>query len=66
MFPDSHASERLTWSGYKKANFDSIIRSQSSDGSWSGGHVGPAFITPVYLTILQLDNAALPIYQGTH
>jgi hypothetical protein len=40
-----------------------MIHSQSGDGSWSGGHVGPAFITPVYLTILQLDNAALPIYQ---
>jgi Prenyltransferase and squalene oxidase repeat len=63
LFPESKASERLTWSGYKKTNFESIIRSQSSDGSWSGGHVGPAFITPVYLTILQLDNAALPIYQ---
>jgi hypothetical protein len=63
LFPDSKASERMTWSGYKKDNFAGIISSQSSDGSWSGGHVGPAFITPVYLTILQLDNAALPIYQ---
>jgi hypothetical protein len=63
LFPDSKASERLTWKGYKKDNFPSIIQSQSSDGSWSGGMVGPAFITPVYLTILQLDNAALPIYQ---
>jgi hypothetical protein len=63
LFPDSKSSERLTWSGYKKENFENMIRSQSSDGSWSGGHVGPAFITPVYLSILQLDNAALPIYQ---
>ena len=63
LFPDSKESERLTWSKYKKDNFESMIHSQSGDGSWSGGHVGPAFITPVYLTILQLDNAALPIYQ---
>jgi hypothetical protein len=63
LFPDSKPSERLTWSGYKKDNFSAIIQAQASDGSWSGGHVGPAFITPVYLTILQLDNAALPIYQ---
>jgi hypothetical protein len=63
LFPESKASERLTWSGYKKDNFSAMIQSQASDGSWSGGHVGPAFITPVYLTILQLDNAALPIYQ---
>jgi len=63
LFPDSKASERLSWKGYKKDNFANIIQSQASDGSWSGGMVGPAFITPVYLTILQLDNAALPIYQ---
>jgi hypothetical protein len=63
LFPDSKGGDRLTWSAYKKDNFESMIRSQSSDGSWSGGHVGPAFITPVYLSILQLDNAALPIYQ---
>jgi hypothetical protein len=63
LFPDSKENERLKWSGYKKSTFAEIIRSQSTDGSWSGGHVGPAFITPVYLTILQLDNAALPIYQ---
>ncbi|HEY7313144.1 MAG TPA: prenyltransferase/squalene oxidase repeat-containing protein [Gemmataceae bacterium] len=63
LFPDAKASDRLTWSGYKKDNFQSIIQSQASDGSWSGGMVGPNFITPVYLTILQLDNAALPIYQ---
>ncbi len=63
LFPDSKASDRLTWSGYKKDNFHNIISSQSSDGSWSGGMVGAAFITPVYLSLLQLDNAALPIYQ---
>jgi hypothetical protein len=63
LFPNSKPSERLTWSGYKKENFPGMISSQSSDGSWSGGMVGANFITPVYLTILQLDNAALPIYQ---
>jgi hypothetical protein len=63
LFPNSKGSERLTWSGYKKENFPGMISSQSSDGSWSGGMVGANFITPVYLTILQLDNAALPIYQ---
>jgi hypothetical protein len=63
LFPDAPANDRLQWSKYKKATFDGLIRSQSSDGSWSGGMVGPNFITPVYLTILQLDNAALPIYQ---
>jgi hypothetical protein len=63
LFPNSKGSDRLSWSGYKKDNFSGMISSQSSDGSWSGGMVGANFITPVYLTILQLDNAALPIYQ---
>ena len=40
-------------------------RSAGSDTarSWSGSHVGPVFATAVYLSIMQLDNAALPIYQ---
>lgn len=63
LFPESPEKERLKWSTYRSKVFRGLITSQSSDGSWSGGMVGPAFITPVYLTILQLDNAALPIYQ---
>lgn len=63
LFPDSREADRLTWSKYKKATFDNLVRSQSADGSWTGGHVGPVFITAVHLTILQLDNAVLPIYQ---
>jgi hypothetical protein len=62
LFPDSKG-EGLKWSAFRKASFDSLVRSQGSDGSWSGGHVGPVFITAVHLSILQLDKAALPIYQ---
>ncbi|HXG12735.1 MAG TPA: prenyltransferase/squalene oxidase repeat-containing protein [Gemmataceae bacterium] len=62
LFPNSKESERLTWSKYKQTFFPALIRSQGADGSWQGGHVGPVFITAVYLTILQLDNATLPIY----
>ena len=43
--------------------FPKLKAQQSADGSWTGGHVGPSFITAVHLTILQLDNACLPIYQ---
>jgi hypothetical protein len=43
--------------------FDHLLRMQSSDGSWNGGFVGPIFATTAYLTILQLDNGTLPIYQ---
>src|SRR5262249_20203766 len=31
LFPESKASERLTWKGYKKDNFASIIQMQRSD-----------------------------------
>jgi hypothetical protein len=55
--------KKLTWSEYRKSMFDGLRTSQGADGSWTGGHVGPVFITAVHLTILQLDNATLPIYQ---
>jgi hypothetical protein len=63
LFPESKESERLGWSKYKKEVFDNLKNTQANDGSWSGGHVGPVMITSVYLTILQLDKATLPIYQ---
>jgi hypothetical protein len=63
LFPESKESERLRWSTYRKETFDNLLRTQAGDGSWSGSHVGPVFATAVYLSIMQLDNAALPIYQ---
>jgi hypothetical protein len=63
LFPDSKESDRLTWSKYRKAMFDHLLKSQSADGSWSGGYIGQIFATTAYLTILQLDNGTLPIYQ---
>jgi hypothetical protein len=63
LFPDSRESERLTWSAYRKTTFENLLRTQQSDGSWTGGHVGPVFITAIHLSIMQLDNAVLPLYQ---
>jgi hypothetical protein len=63
LFPEEKdASMHLTWSKYRKSIHDVILKSQSSDGSWNGGYIGPHFATCVNLTILQLDNATLPIY----
>jgi hypothetical protein len=66
IFSDAKPSDRLTWSAYRKPTFDAIIRAQSSDGSWTGqsnwSHIGPVYVTAVYLTILQLDKGTLPIY----
>jgi hypothetical protein len=63
LFPGAKDNDSLSWAKYKKATFDNLIKSQGSDGSWNGGHVGPVFITAVHLSILQLDKATLPIYQ---
>jgi hypothetical protein len=63
MFPESRESDRIRWSTYRKSTFDNLVRTQGSDGSWSGGHVGPVFITAIHLCIMQLDNGVLPIYQ---
>jgi hypothetical protein len=63
LFPKSDADDRLTWSKYRKTIFDRLVQSQHADGSWTGSYIGPVFTTDVYLTILQLDNGALPIYQ---
>jgi len=63
LFPQSLPKDRLTWSGYRKKTFDYLLRTQQADGSWTGGHVGPIFITAVHLTMMQLDNNCLPLYQ---
>ena len=68
LFPDARPDEVLTWSKYRKAVFDEFKRTQSADGSWSHDSwtarmVGPVYVTACYLTIMQLDKAALPIYQ---
>ena len=63
LFPGSKEADRLSWKKYREATFDFLKQTQSGEGSWTGSHVGPTFATAVYLTILQLDNAALPIYQ---
>src|SRR5262249_24738909 len=62
MFPGSKG-KGLKWSEFRKASFDSLMRSQGTDGSWSGGQVGPVYVTALHLCVLQLDKAALPIYQ---
>jgi len=63
LFPNVAEKDRPTWSKYKKQMFEGLAKSQASDGSWTGGYIGPIFVTSVNLTILQLDNSTLPIYQ---
>jgi hypothetical protein len=63
LFPDSKPDEQVTWSKYKKPMFEHLVKAQSADGSWNSGQIGTIFSTAVNLTILQLENGTLPIYQ---
>ena len=63
LFPESKEAERLKWSTYRANTFPKLKASQTADGSWTGGQIGPPFITAIHLAIMQLDNACLPIYQ---
>jgi hypothetical protein len=63
MFPDSRPEERLTWSKYRAGFFEFLVNKQNPDGSWTGTPIGQVYTTSCYLTILQLDNGTLPIYQ---
>jgi squalene cyclase len=67
LFPGDKANDRLTWKKYREITFDALMKSQENDGSWSGhnwtAQFGKVYVTACYLTILQLDNNALPIYQ---
>ena len=63
LFPQSKPENRLTWSKYREVTFAYLLSRQASDGSWTQGHIGTVFTTACHLTILQLDNGTLPIYQ---
>jgi tRNA A-37 threonylcarbamoyl transferase component Bud32 len=63
LFPASKPAERLSWSKYREAMFDSFVSNQNADGSWPEATVGPVYGTACKLAILQLDNAAVSIYQ---
>jgi hypothetical protein len=68
MFPDTPASERITWTKYRKGLFDELTKAQSTDGSWGAGNwtaqgIGQVYVTALYMIIMQLDKAALPIFQ---
>lgn len=51
------------WDKYREAVTTRLVSEAAPDGSWSQGLMGPVYSTAINLTILQLDNAALPIYQ---
>jgi hypothetical protein len=68
MFPDSPKRDWVTWTSYRKALFDELKANQSADGSWgatnwTAQNIGPMYVTAIYVSVMQLDKAVLPIYQ---
>lgn len=52
-----------SWEDYRDRIYSRILQEASADGSWIQGYIGPVYTTAINLTILQLETAALPIYQ---
>lgn len=52
-----------TWEKYRDEVYQRLVNESSPDGSWQQGYIGHIYTTSVNLTILQLENANLPIYQ---
>lgn len=67
LFADDKENEKMTWKKYREITFETLRTSQHDDGSWDGhnwtARFGKVYVTACYLTMLQLDNNALPIYQ---
>jgi hypothetical protein len=49
------------WEDYRNRLFKRLVSQAASDGSWNGEN-GQVYATSISLTILQLENGALPIY----
>jgi squalene cyclase len=51
------------WTDYRDKVFSRIVSEASPNGSWNQGYIGTIYTTAINLTILQLEDAMLPIYQ---
>jgi hypothetical protein len=51
------------WTEYRDKIYSRIVSEASPNGSWSQGYIGTIYTTAINLTILQLEDAMLPIYQ---
>jgi hypothetical protein len=51
------------WDEYRDKVYAKLIEEAGPNGSWAQGYIGPIYTTAINLTILQLENGTLPIYQ---
>ncbi len=54
------------WDEYRDKLFTKLASEATQNGKfvvWNQGYIGPIYTTAINLTILQLENGALPIYQ---
>jgi hypothetical protein len=54
------------WDTYRDKLYSKLIGEATENGKfavWNQGYIGPIYTTAVNLTMLQLENGALPIYQ---
>jgi len=51
------------WEEYRDRLYDRIVNEAGANGAWTQGAIGPVYLTAINLTILQIENGTLPIYQ---
>ena len=51
------------WETYREKVQKRLVSEAGADGSWAQGHIGNVYTTAINLTVLQLQNGVLPIYQ---
>lgn len=51
------------WEEYRDKIFPKLVAEAGPNGAWTQGYIGTIYTTATNLTILQLENATLPIYQ---
>jgi hypothetical protein len=62
LFPDYAPEDHVTWTRYRAARFDWLMKQQNADGSWTNPDIGPVYATAMHLLVLQLDNTVrLPL-----
>jgi len=51
------------WEEYRDKVYARLVAEASPNGAWNQGYIGNIYTTSINLTILQLEDAMLPIYQ---